>query len=207
MRADQRRPPGCRLNYPKPFVKTFIFNGTVEASAADCVQAAFNILDQGSGLLKNLSDEIYCRRLLAAGGASIGEHYRHCLDHFVCLLEGMNSGVLDYDKRRRDGQMERRRTAALAATEEIRESLANLEVSILERLITVQCKIHYGADCSQQVKSTAARELMYVVAHAVHHFALIAVMAKVMNFPLPGNFGVAPSTLQHHSQASGDVLA
>ena len=189
------------------FVKTFISNGTAEASAADCAQAASNILDQGSGLLKNLPDEVYCRRLEEAFGASIGGHYRHCLDHFICLLEGMNSGVLDYDKRRRDSQMERRREEALAATEEIRESLAILDVSILERRIIVQCKIHYGADRSQQVKSTAARELMYVVAHAVHHFALIAVMAKVMNFPLPRNFGVAPSTLQHHFQASGGVLA
>ena len=119
----------------------------------------------------------------------------------------MNSGVLDYDKRRRDDQMERRRAAALAATEEIRESLAILDVSTLERLIIVQCKIHYGADRSQQVKSTAARELLYVVAHAVHHFALIAVMAKVMNFPVPGNFGVAPSTLQHRTRAFGGVLA
>lgn len=207
MRANQRRPPGRRWNYPKPFVKTSISNGPVEASAADCVQAASHILDQGSGLLKSLPDEAYCRRLAAASGASIGGHYRHCLDHFVCLLEGMNSGVLDYDKRRRDGQMEHRRAAALAATEEIRESLASLDVSILERLIRVRCKIHYGADRSQQVKSTAARELMYVVAHAVHHFALIAVMAKVMNFPLPGNFGVAPSTLSHRYQEAADVLA
>lgn len=207
MRANQRHPPRRRWNYPKPFVKTFISNGRVEASAADCVQAASNTLEQGSGLLKNLSDEVYCRRLSEAFGASIGGHYRHCLDHFICLLEGMKSGVLDYDKRRRDGQMERRRAAALAATEEIRESLAILDVSTLERLIIVQCKIHYGADRSQQVKSTAARELLYVVAHAVHHFALIAVMAKVMNFPIPGNFGVAPSTLQHRFRTSGGVLA
>lgn len=188
-------------------MKTYISNGTVEASAADCAQAASHILDQGSGLLKNLPEEVYCRRLEEAFGASIGGHYRHCLDHFICLLEGMNSGVLDYDKRRRDGQMERRREEALAATEEIRETLTILDVSILERRIIVQCKIHYGADRSQRVKSTAARELMYVVAHAVHHFALIAVMAKVMNFPIPRNFGVAPSTLQHHFQASVGVLA
>ena len=208
MRANQCRPPGRRWNYPKPFVKTFISNGPVQASAADpCVQAAVHILEQGSGLLNNLPDEAYCRRLAAASGASIGGHYRHCLDHFVCLLEGMASGALDYDKRRRDSQMEHCRMAALEATEEIRESLTILDVSILERPITVQCKIHYVADRSQQAKSTAARELMYVVAHAVHHFALIAVMAKVMDFPLPDNFGVAPSTLQHRSQAASGVLA
>lgn len=193
---------------PNLFVKTSISNGPIEASAADhCVQAAVHILDQGSDLLKSLPNEAYCRQLAAALGASIGGHYRHCLDHFVCFLEGMDSGALDYDKRRRDSQMEHCRAAALEATEEIRESLTILDVSILERPITVQCKIHYVDNRRQQAKSTAARELMYVVAHAVHHFALIAVMAKVMNFPIPGNFGVAPSTLQHRFQAAGVVLA
>ena len=189
-------------------MKTSISNGQVEASAADhCVQAAVHILDQGSGLLKSLSDQDYQRRLAEAFGASIGGHYRHCLDHFVCLLEGMDSGALDYDKRRRAGQMERFRAAALEATEEIRESLTSWEASVLERPITVRCKIHYASNRSQRAKSTAARELMYVAAHAVHHFALIAVMAKVMNLPLPGNFGVAPSTLMHRAQAAGGVLA
>ncbi len=116
--------------------------------------------------------------------------------------------MLDYDRRRRDCRVESVRAAALEATGDFRKSLAGLEVFVLGRPLTVKCKIHYAIDRSQQVASTALRELMYVVAHAVHHFALIAVMAKVMDFPLPGDFGVAPSTLQHHRpQAAAGALA
>jgi hypothetical protein len=38
---------------------------------------------------------------------------------------------------------------------------------------------------------------MYAVAHAVHHYALIGVMAGIMEVKLPVGFGVAPSTLKH----------
>ncbi|MCS1410309.1 MAG: hypothetical protein M2R45_03501 [Verrucomicrobia subdivision 3 bacterium] len=185
------------------------FEGLVEESTGDCIQAAVGILDQGIGLLEGISDEVYCRKLAVASDASIGGHYRHCLDHFDCLLEGIQSGTLDYDKRRREGRVETVRAAALKMTEDIRESLLRIHSSALQRSIAVSCKVHYAVDRSQQVGSTVVRELMYAVAHAVHHFALIAVMAKVMDFQLPREFGVAPSTLQHRSQmaASAGVMA
>jgi hypothetical protein len=43
---------------------------------------------------------------------------------------------------------------------------------------------------------------MYVVAHAVHHYALIGVMAGVMGMSLPAGFGVAPSTLKHQAKTA-----
>jgi len=46
-------------------------------------------------------------------------------------------------------------------------------------------------------RSTVARELNYVVAHAIHHYALIAVIAGISGIRLPREFGVAPSTLNH----------
>jgi len=43
---------------------------------------------------------------------------------------------------------------------------------------------------------------MYAVAHAVHHYALIGVMAGIMGVELPAGFGVAPSTLKHQSKTA-----
>ncbi len=45
-------------------------------------------------------------------------------------------------------------------------------------------------------------EIMYSVAHAVHHYALIGVMGGIMGLPMPAGFGVAPSTLSHQAQVA-----
>ena len=44
------------------------------------------------------------------------------------------------------------------------------------------------------------REFMYAVAHAIHHYALIAVMCGILDVPVPAGFGVAPSTLKYHAE-------
>ena len=36
----------------------------------------------------------------------IGPHLRHCLDHFICFLRGVESGDVDYDARDRDERHE-----------------------------------------------------------------------------------------------------
>jgi hypothetical protein len=40
---------------------------------------------------------------------------------------------------------------------------------------------------------------MYAVAHAIHHYALIAVMCGMLDVVLPAGFGVAPSTVKYHA--------
>jgi hypothetical protein len=41
---------------------------------------------------------------------------------------------------------------------------------------------------------------MCAVAHAIHHYALIAVMCGMLEVPVPAGFGVAPSTLKYHAE-------
>ena len=62
--------------------------------ARKIIAAAAAILRQGEGLLDRLPAEIYSRTLPTAFGASIGGHYRHCLDHFASLdiVEAIDAG-------------------------------------------------------------------------------------------------------------------
>ena len=71
---------------------------------------------------------------------------------------------------------------------------------LLTRALSVTCKTSYAASSSQQSPSTVGREVMYVVAHAVHHYALIGIMAGLMGVGLPPGFGVAPSTIKHQNE-------
>jgi hypothetical protein len=66
----------------------------------------------------------------------------------------------------------------------------------------VTCKTSYRTSDSQVSPSTVGREIMYSVAHAVHHYALIGVMGAIMGIPMPAGFGVAPSTLKHQAETA-----
>ena len=76
------------------------------------IDSAIEILRQGETLLLRLDDEKYTRRLPAVFTSAIGGHYRHCLDHFDCLLSGVAAGEVDYDHRRRDPRIENDRAFA-----------------------------------------------------------------------------------------------
>jgi hypothetical protein len=167
----------------------------------ELVQSVIETLRQGELLLVEISDEAYARKLPLAFNASIGGHYRHCLDHFRSLLDSAAAGDLNYDHRERGTLVERDRFAALNATRELREGYELLDPEILQRTLMVTCKTSYSASGTQISPSTVGREIMYSVAHAVHHYALISVMAGIMGLPMPPGFGVAPSTLKHQAQA------
>ena len=95
------------------------------------------------------------------------------------------------------------RFAALNATRELREAWRQLARMVcLDRVLNVTCKTSYATSGSQTAASTVGREIMYCVAHAVHHYALIGIMAAMMDLKLPAGFGVAPSTLKHQAQAA-----
>jgi hypothetical protein len=167
----------------------------------ELIASVIETLNQGETLLTELSDELYTRKVPAAFNASIGGHYRHCLDHFRSLLDAAASGDLNYDHRERGTLIESDRFAALNATRELRADYQLLDAALLSRPLGVTCKTSYATSGSQMSPSTVGREIMYSVAHAVHHYALIGVMGGLMGFTMPAGFGVAPSTLKHQATA------
>ncbi len=175
-------------------------NSTVTNERQELIQSVVEVLRQGELLLTEISDETYVHKVVVAFDASIGGHYRHCLDHFRALLEAADAGDLNYDHRERGTLIENDRFAALNATRELREGYEKFQVALLARPLNVTCKTSYASSGSQASPSTVGREVMYAVAHAVHHYALIGVIAGIMELSLPAGFGVAPSTLKHQAQ-------
>src|ERR1051325_11385174 len=170
---------------------------TNHLESEELVQSVIETLAQGESLLMQLSDEDYTRKVAVAFNASVGGHYRHCLDHFRSLLDSAVQGDLNYDHRERGTAIETDRLAALQATRELRAGYEKLDFACLRRPLAVTCKTSYSANESQVSFSSVGRELMYSVAHAVHHYALIGIMGGIMGIEMPVGFGVAPSTLKH----------
>lgn len=177
-------------------------NSTIPNNNNELIQAVVETLNQGELLLSEITDEFYTTPVPVAFNATIGGHYRHCLDHFRALIDAAVQGDLNYDHRERGTLIERDRLAALNATRELRRGYKELYPALIQRPLAVTCKTSYSTSGAQASPSTLGREIMYSVAHAVHHYALIGVMGAIMGIKLPPGFGVAPSTLKHQAETA-----
>jgi hypothetical protein len=161
------------------------------------LDALIEVLSQGQILLEQTEDEIYSRKLPVVFNASIGGHYRHCLDHFSGLFASLDKAELNYDLRKRDPRIETDRLFALEMTSRLLSTAKKLPEELTSQHMIVRCKVSYLDEESPAAASTIGREMMYAIAHAVHHYALIGVMCGLMKVPVPPGFGVAPSTIKH----------
>lgn len=159
--------------------------------------AVKDVLDQGRTFLDRVSDEVYARPLEGTFSASLGAHYRHVLDHFLCLTEGIRTGQVNYDERRRNPQLENSVECARLVTEGLVDELGGLSRDVLKRECEVIYSVGYGDSDAEPVRSNLAREVMFCVGHAIHHYALLRLLCAREEVNLPYEFGVAPSTLKH----------
>jgi hypothetical protein len=159
--------------------------------------AAKDVLQQGCIFLERIDDETYVRSMEGEFSASLGAHYRHVLDHFLCLAEGIRTGQVNYDQRRRNPQLESSVTCARLVTEGLREEFGGLSSEILQRDCAVTYGVGYSETEAEAVKSNMAREVMFCVGHAIHHYAILRILCAGVGVKLPYEFGVAPSTLKH----------
>jgi len=163
--------------------------------------AAKDVLQQGCIFLERIGDETYARALEGSAegkpAASLGAHYRHVLDHFLCLAEGIRTGQVNYDQRRRNPQLERSVTCARLVTEGLIDEFGGLSSEILQTECVVTYSVGYGETETEAVRSNLAREVMFCVGHAIHHYAILRILCAGVGLKLPYEFGVAPSTLKH----------
>lgn len=159
------------------------------------------LLREGLDLLARLSDDAYAGH--APGRSAAGAQYRHILDHYDCLLGGLDSGFVDYDARQRDPEVERDRAAAADRTEEVMDRLRQLGRAQLALPLRVTlASLASGEGRTEPHASTLGRELLFVLSHTVHHFAIMRLLLEDRGVACDPGFGVAPSTLAHQ-QAVG----
>jgi hypothetical protein len=159
--------------------------------------AAANLacLEQALELLDRMTDEQYARR--RGDWAPVGAQYRHVVEHYLCLLDGLPSRRIDYDARRRDVSIELSRETARALTVDLDRRLATLDGLLGSIPVQVQIRTCPDAAGPEWEGSTLGRELQFLVSHTVHHFALIKLLLAPDGLDLPPEFGLAPSTIAH----------
>jgi hypothetical protein len=165
---------------------------------ASLISASEDVLHQGLALLNSIDEESYSYNGYGPSSSSIGAHYRHVLDHFLCLVEGLRDFHIDYDRRSRNWQIENSIEVARHATRELLTALRAISDDALQHECTVVYSVHYSDRNLQPVRSAVAREVMFCVGHAIHHYAIVKLLSSLRTVVLPGEFGVAPSTLKYH---------
>lgn len=137
----------------------------------------------------------YTSTCLQVFSSTIGQHIRHCLEHYEELLRALREdGSLDYENRPRDPRVENDPIAARDRIEAVRAAILQLS-SGSEGLVV---RDHATGLSSP---SSVARELQFLVSHTVHHSALIAVIASISGLNVPPDFGVAPTTIRFRNSA------
>jgi hypothetical protein len=152
------------------------------------------VLLQLAEAIEQVADKTYKEKSSLLNGSTIGGHTRHVVEIFQCLLQGYETGIINYENRKRDLLIETNKNFAVSLLQEISTKIALPNKALL---------LHgfYSTDdaietCSMQ--TNFFRELVYNLEHCIHHMALIRVGIQEFSAAvLPDNFGVAPSTIQY----------
>ena len=170
----------------------------------ELILAAQDVLLQGLGLLFELGDRTYSHIAGTPFNSSVGQHYRHVLEHFQSLIRGLRAREINYDARERNQRLESDVTYASMATCDVLRALKQYTDEILARDCKVINSVGYRASQPTCLESNVSRELAYCVGHAIHHFAILRLICHEIDITVPAEFGVAPSTLRHMNSLAAD---
>lgn len=163
--------------------------------------ACCNILSQLTGLVEQITPDDFATPVATLGNSTIGQHLRHTLEFFICLENGFENGVVNYDKRQHDKLIESDKFIALSALAKIRNFV---EAQQTDRPL----KLEVGYDLKEEnyavVHTNFTRELVYNIEHAVHHMAImkIGIREAAPYVVLPADFGIAASTIRHQAKTA-----
>ncbi len=155
------------------------------------IQQSVQTLEQLKNVLRELPQGVYSQPCEVLSGSSIGQHTRHVIELFQCVLNCYDSTTLCYDNRDRDKTIETDLKAALDAITTIQNNLdkPNKPITLVQE---------FSGD-AVEVDSNYHREVIYNLEHTIHHKALIKVgIRSFCDMELPEGFGVAPSTIAFH---------
>ena len=159
---------------------------------------ASQILTDAKVYLDQISAEAYQRQLDLLFGASIGQHTRHFLEFFQCLLDQIDDTApeVNYAARARHLAIETDPAHASRLIDVLAKRILDLEGNVNCRLV---CTEHFDDAQHVCVDSSLERELIYNIEHTIHHLAIIKIGLAIIapDIPLPAHFGVAPSTVKY----------
>jgi hypothetical protein len=164
------------------------------------IHASDSILAQLASLVDQVKENDFVKPCPSLGESSIGQHLRHTLEFFLCLEQGCEQGIVNYDKRAHDKLIESDKFIALATIGRIRSFISSQKEDFILRL-----EVGYDLknENSVSMQTNYFRELTYNIEHAVHHMAImkIGIREVAPYITVPREFGIAASTIRYQESA------
>ncbi|MCL6268248.1 DinB family protein [Flagellimonas myxillae] len=153
-------------------------------------RSSIDTLEQFKEILLQLPAGSYAQPCCVLSNSSIGQHTRHIIELYQCLLKGYPEADVSYDRRERNPRIEQEMDFAIECIGWIQTNLERPNKNV---------RVTYEL-CGKEtcLESNYFREVLYNLEHTIHHHALIKVgIQHFTNIEIPESFGVAPSTLQY----------
>jgi uncharacterized damage-inducible protein DinB len=165
----------------------------------NCKEGTIHIATQITTLLDQIDRYSYAKPLEIFSGSTLGQHFRHIVEFYHCLLQGIDNGLIDYANRQRNLNIEKDPVYAKQAFQEVLHAVEQLEENT-----ELSVKADFSAENSKVrpvVQSSVGRELMFAYDHAVHHLAIIKIglQADAPQIEVEPNLGIAPSTVKYRA--------
>lgn len=151
------------------------------------------IINQLIDLLNDIDSVVYRDSLRPLHYSTVGQHVRHIVEFYQCLLKGRIDELVNYDARERNIQIEVDKDFTIELLEDVKKQLNNLKTDY-----PLSLRTQFGAEQAVDVLSSFYRELTYLIEHTIHHLAIIKIGLNEMypEIKIPQNFGVAHSTIR-----------
>lgn len=156
-------------------------------------EAIKNTFKQVSNVLDDLSDKEYSTPSNILFNATIGQHVRHIIELFIELNKGYETGMVNYEKRKRDYRIETDKSFAAMLLDEILNSAARED-----KALVLEAGFNGDAEDLIHMHTNYYRELAYNIEHTIHHMALIRVgVNELSTVTVDDNFGIASATIKY----------
>jgi uncharacterized damage-inducible protein DinB len=158
--------------------------------------ACLTILDQLTEVVQQMDEKDFCKPSETLSNSTVGQHLRHTIEFFICLEQGFNKGLVNYDKREHDKLIESDKFLALAAMERIKEFVSHQNS---DQVLHLEVGYERDSEACLTISTNYLRELTYNIEHAVHHMAImkIGIREVAAYVKLPADFGIAASTIRY----------
>jgi hypothetical protein len=150
-------------------------------------------LNELNDLLSQLTNVEYTNPCFGLSNATIGEHTRHIIEMFQCLDNQYDCGIVNYDDRKRDAEIQTNTDFAKLTIDAVINHLDKPNKPLhLQQIVDGEEVL---------IESNYNRELLYNLEHCIHHQALIKVaVLQNESIIIDANFGVARSTIEYRNQ-------
>lgn len=164
--------------------------------------ATITLFQQMEVVLKQCHQESFTQPISILSNATVGQHFRHIIEFYQELFNGIQDGVVNYENRQRQILIESSPNFALTQMEGLVHQVQKLDFAN-------SLFLHARFTPNQNEKPTTmltsvSRELMYAFDHSIHHLAIIGIgiQSEFSYIEIPKNLGVAPSTIRYREECA-----